>query len=154
MPTRSRRSARRLALVVAAGLLGLGVAGALDARRASAGIGAGAGSGINLVRLTGVLGVDRAPDHIMQTVLLIGDRQIPFSVTSAQRMSGAPENGVGVLMPMGPGQPHIQVVGESAFVKPLAASPPGTPVTIIGNLITGMRYLELLGVDLPPSTGS
>ncbi|HZR81953.1 MAG TPA: hypothetical protein VFD92_12715 [Candidatus Binatia bacterium] len=143
---------RALALSAAAGLLA--VLAALDPPAARAGIGAGPGFGINLVRLRGVLGADRAPGHIMQTSLLVGDKTIPFSVVSAERISGVPEDGVGVLLPMGPGQPQIRAVGEPAFIKPLEDAPPGTEVTIIGNLITGMRYLELLGVDLPPSAGS
>jgi hypothetical protein len=141
-----------------------GVAGAvalalslLDAPPA-AGIGGGAPFGINLVRLEGVLGAERAPGHIMQTLLLVGERQIPFSVVRAQRLSGAPENGVGILLPMGPGEPRIRVVGESAFIKPIESAPAGQSVTIIGNLIVGMRYLELMGVDLgglsEPSPGA
>jgi hypothetical protein len=90
----------------------------------------------------------------MQTILLVGSKEIPFSVVSAQRLSGAPENGVGVLLPMGPGQPRIRAVGDDTFLRPLAAAPAGTEVTIIGNLMVGMRYLEILGLDLPPSTGA
>jgi hypothetical protein len=137
-----------------AALLALAAPLTLDPPPATAGIGGGVAFGINLVRLRGVLGVDRAPDHIMQAILLIGDRQIPFSVVEAQRMSGAPENGVGVLMPLGPGVPRIQLLGEPCFLKPIESAVPGTPVTILGNLIVGMRTLELMGVDLPPSSGS
>jgi hypothetical protein len=148
---RAPRVRSRAALGAVAGALAL----ALLAPPA-AGIGAGAPFGINLVRLEGVLGADRAPGHIMQTLLLVGERQIPFSVVRAQRLSGAPENGVGVLLPMGPGEPRIRVVGESAFMKPIETAPAGQSVTIIGNLIVGMRYLELMGVDLGsrPSTGA
>jgi hypothetical protein len=146
----ARAVARRLVLVAAAAL----AVAAVDRAPARAGVGGGAAFGINLVRLVGVLGVDRAPNHIMETILLAGKREIPFSVIEAQKMSGAPQNGVGVLMPMGPGVPRIRVVGESAFLKPIENALPGTQVTIVGNLITGMRYLELMGVDLPPTTGS
>ena len=114
----------------------------------------GGAFGINLVRLEGVLGVRDAPTSLMDVTLLVGRREIPFSVLSARRMSGPPENGVGVLLPLGSSQPNIRLMGEPTFVDPIATAPPGTTVTLLGNLRIPTSVLELMGVDLPPSTGA
>jgi len=106
--------------------------------------------GFNIVRMEGVIGKGD-PTRMIDVVLLVGSAEIPFAVTAVRRVSPNPEEGVGVLLPLGPGTPRIRVVGEAAFVEPLAASPAITGVVLLGNLNTGQRFLELLGCSLPPA---
>ncbi len=140
---RPRLRARRSLVLAAA--LGLGLALARPQPAAAV------PPGVYLVRLEGVLGVERAASSIMQATLLLDGRAIPFCVTSARRMSGPPENGVGVLLPLGTDRPRIRLIGEPSFTQALAAAPAGTPVVLLGNLLLAMSDLELMGVDLPPS---
>ena len=135
-------------------LLAALVATLLVASHAGRGAAIGGGVGVNLVRLVGVLGVKHSPQAIMRSTLLIGEKKIPFSIHSARRISGVPANGVGVLLPIGNSQPTLRLIGESSFLHPIEQAPAGTVMTLIGNLNTSNSYIEVMGVDLPPSTGA
>jgi len=144
-----RRTEPRLRWIAGAILLAALAAG--SASRSFA-IGGGVGAGINLVRLEGILGVKHSPLGIMRSTLLIGEKKIPFSITSVRRISGVPANGVGVLLPIGTSQPTLRLIGEPEFLHPIESATAGTGMTLIGNLNVAHSYIEVLGVDLPPST--
>ena len=113
-----------------------------------------AGGRSDAVRPSKALDVKHSPTEIMGSTLLIGEKKIPFSIQSAERISGVPEDGVGVLLPIGTSHPTLRLIGEPSFLHPIAAAPAGTTVTLIGNLNTADSYIELMGVDLPPSAGA
>jgi hypothetical protein len=131
---------------------GLAFAIVAEGTRPARAIGGGAGGGINLIRMEGTLGVKHSPQAIMRSTLLIGGKKIPFSIHSVRRISGVPENGVGVLLPIGTSRPTLRLVGEPSFLDPIEAASPGTGMTLIGDLNYANSYIVVMGVDLPPST--
>jgi hypothetical protein len=139
---------RRIAFL----LPGLAFAAALAASASLPVRAIGGGAGINLVRMEGVLGVKHSPQAIMRSTLLLGEKRIPFSIHSVRRISGVPENGVGVLLPIGSSRPTLRLVGEPSFLDPIEAASPGTGMTLIGDLNYANSYIVVMGVDLPPST--
>jgi hypothetical protein len=139
---------RRIAFL----LPGLAFAAALAASASLPARAIGGGAGSNLVRMEGVLGVKHSPQAIMRSTLLLGEKRIPFSIHSVRRISGVPENGVGVLLPIGSSRPTLRLVGEPSFLDPIEAAPPGTGMTLIGDLNYANSYIVVMGVDLPPST--
>jgi hypothetical protein len=136
---------RRAALGVAAAALAI-VAAYETARGPVARAG-----GVDLVRLDGILGTNDAPGTIVQTTLAIGSKSVPFSVLAAQRISGDPFNGPGVLLALGPGPPPIRIEGRDETVGRLMSAPPGTRAVLVGNLQVGMALLTLMSVEITPS---
>jgi len=110
--------------------------------------------GVNLVRLEGVLGVQNAPGNIVQITLAIGAKSVPYSVTAAQRVSGEPMNGPGILLALGPGPPPLRIEGPDAMVKELLTAPAGSRAVITGSLQVGMAFLTLMSAEITPSAGA
>lgn len=111
-------------------------------------------AGTSLVRLDGVLGVENAPGNIVQATLAIGAKSIPFSVLAAQRISGEPFEGPGVLLALGPGPPPIRVEGRPETVEKLLDAPKGARAVITGTLGLGMATLTLMSAEITPSAAS
>jgi hypothetical protein len=111
-------------------------------------------AGIDLVRMEGVLGQQNAPGSVAQLTLAVGKKSIPLSVSSAQRISGAPASAPEIFSALGPGPPPIRVEGRDGMTKKLADAPAGTRVTIIGNLDVATPYLTLLDVVVAKSAGA
>ncbi|MEW6267945.1 MAG: hypothetical protein AB1689_01445 [Thermodesulfobacteriota bacterium] len=108
-------------------------------------------AGIDLVRLDGVLGVTNPPGTMVQTTLSIGAKSVPFAALKAERISGDPFEGPGVLLALGPGPPPIRVEGRSETIDQLVSAPAGTRVVLIGNLNVGPALLTLMSVEVMPS---
>jgi hypothetical protein len=122
------------------------VSGVLAPRSATA--------GISLVRMTGVLGAQNAPGNVGQLTLAIGAKSVPFSVLSAQRISGNPAMAPEIFSSLGPGPPPIRVQGRAGMTKKLIGSPAGTHVTIVGNLNPGTPLWTLMDVVVDKSAGA
>lgn len=104
-------------------------------------------SGIDLVRMDGVLGETSAPGSVAQLTLAVGTKSIPLSVTRAQRISGVPASAPEIFSALGPGPPPVRVEGREAMTKKLTDAPVGTRVTITGNLDVANAFLTLMEVD-------
>lgn len=109
---------------------------------------------VNLVRMTGILGAQNAPGSAGQVTLAIGEKNIPFSVLSAQRISGDPAMAPEILSALGPGPPPIRVQGRRAMTKKLTAAPSGAKVTITGNLNAATPLWVLMEVTVDKSAGA
>jgi len=108
----------------------------------------------DLVRIDGVLGETKAAGSVAQLTLALGTRSIPLSVSSAQRISGPPASAPEIVSALGPGPPPIRVEGRDDVTKKLTDTPPGTRVTITGNLDTANAFLTLMEVGVPGSAGA
>jgi hypothetical protein len=104
----------------------------------------------NVIAFRGIVGVDDESAAIGQLRLLHGDRTIPFAVVSAQRLSGAPAEGVEILQRLGPGVPRLRVVGSPRTLAPLLDAKPGATVELRGVLDDANRYFQLLDAEDPP----
>ena len=92
--------------------------------------------GFNIVRMEGVIGKGD-PTRMIDVVLLVGSAEIPFAVTAVRRVSPNPEEGVGVLLALGPGTPRIRVVGEAAIGAVAGTEATATPLrTALGPATT------------------
>lgn len=140
----ARRSRTAIAATIAAFLL----VAALDRARNPAE--AGAAVRPDVVRIAGLLDVHDFRASMIDTFLLVGKRSIPFAVTAARRLTPSPEEGVGILMPMGPGAPRIRLIGPKRLLAPIRAAKPGTPIELLGNLDTGKRLFQVIESSLSP----
>ena len=109
---------------------------------------------VNLVRMNGILGTQSAPGSAGQVTLAIGGKSVPFSVLSAQRISGDPAMAPEILSALGPGPPPIRVQGRRAMTTKLTGAPSGTKVTITGNLNAGTPLWVLMEVTVDKSAGA
>lgn len=109
-------------------------------------------AGISLVRMQGVIG--SAPGSVGQITLAIGKKSIPFSVVTAQRISGPPAMAPEILSWLGPGPPPVRVEGRRGTTKKLLAAPTGAHVTIVGNLNPATPLLTLMEVVVEKSAGA
>ncbi len=105
----------------------------------------------DVVRLEGVLGARDLPAALIGTFLLVDKTPVPLAVTAARRFTPYPEEGVGILMPMGPGAPRIRLIGPKRLLGPLRSAPAGTPVVLLGNLTTSLRLFQLIESSLTPT---
>jgi hypothetical protein len=111
-------------------------------------------AGISLVRMQGVLGAQNVPGNVGQLTLAIGDKSIPFSVLSAQKISGAPAMAPEIFSALGPGPPPIRVEGRKGMIKKLVGAPSGTRVMIVGNLNAATPLWTLMEVVVDKATGA
>jgi len=111
-------------------------------------------AGFSLVRMQGVLGATNVPGNVGQLTLAIGDKSIPFSVLSAQKISGDPAMAPEIFSALGPGPPPIRVEGRKGMTKKLVGAPSGTRVTIVGNLNTATPLWTLMDVVVDKSAGA
>jgi hypothetical protein len=113
-----------------------------------------AAAGIDLVRMEGVIGTQNAPGSVAQLTLAIGAKSIPFSVLTAQRISGMPASAPEIFSALGPGPPPLRVEGRDVMIGKLVDAPADTRVTITGNLDVGNAFLTLMDVEIGKSAGA
>lgn len=146
--------ARRSRRPFARGTLGLGLLVGLGVAAPPQRVPAQVVAGVNLVRLEGVLGETNVPGNMLQSTLIVGMKHLPFSVLAAQRLSGDPMNGPGILLATGTDQPVIRLVGRTELLRTVLDAPAGTRAVLVGNFSPGQSYLTLMTVELPESTGA
>jgi len=142
-----RRSSRGLRLRSLPLAIALALAGLLAAATTGH---ARAATRPDVVRLEGVLGARDLPAALMGTFLVVDKLPVPFAVTAARRFTPFPEEGVGILMPMGPGAPRIRLIGPKRLLGPLRTAPVGTPVVLLGNLTPSLRLFQVIESSLTP----
>ena len=104
-----------------------------------------------VVRMEGVLGAKALPAALLEAFLIVGRTPVPFAVTAVRRLTPSPEEGIGILMPMGPGAPRIRLIGPKRLLAALRNAPPGTPVVLLGNLDTSQRLFQVIESSLSPA---
>ena len=103
-----------------------------------------------VIRLSGVLGARSLPGAMIDAFLVLGRKSIPFAVREARRFTPDPEEGVGILMPMGPGAPRIRLIGPKRLLAGIRSAPPGTTVVLVGNLTPAQRLFQVIESSLSP----
>jgi hypothetical protein len=109
---------------------------------------------ISLVRMQGVLGGDKVPGSFGTLTLSIGTKNVPFHVLSAQKISGSPAMAPEIFSALGPGPPPVRVQGRKGMTKKILSAPPGTHMTITGNLNFATPMWTLMQVSPDKSAGT
>lgn len=137
-----RRAGRVLGVVAITGLIAL-FGAPRDAR-----------AGVDVVRMEGVIGDASTPGAVKQLTLAIGTKSVPFSVLSAQKVSGAPAQAPEIFSALGPGPPPVRVEGRDTATEKITSAAPGTRATIVGNFDAGNAFLTLMDVEIGKSAGA
>ena len=111
-------------------------------------------AGIDLVRMEGIVRTPNAPGSVAQLTLAIGTESVPFSVLTAQKISGNPAMAPEIFSALGPGPPPVRVEGRDEMLKKITGAEPGTRLTITGNLNAGSAFLTLMEVSTDASAGA
>jgi hypothetical protein len=111
-------------------------------------------AGIDLVRMEGVVRTSSAPGSVAQLTLAIGTESVPFSVLTAQKISGNPAMAPEIFSALGPGPPPLRIEGRDEMTKKITGAEPGTRLTITGNLNAGSAFFTLMEVSTDASAGA
>jgi hypothetical protein len=129
-----------------AAVVALAVCAALIASRATP-----CRAGFDVVRFDGVIGATGVANSVGVLTLAIGDKSVPYSVLSAQKISGDPAMAPEIFSALGPGPPPIRIQGREGMVAKITGATPGSRLTITGNLNAGNALLTLMQVEAPPA---